>query len=76
MTILKRFDALMSHLNGEENGMAEEFRKDLAELVDSAAHDSTWISCLEAAGVDNWDGYSEAQDMMPDDDEEEDDAGN
>ena len=23
-----------------------------------------WLECLEAAGVDNWDGYSEAQKMM------------
>lgn len=33
MTILKRFDALMSHLNGEENGMAEEFRAELVEIT-------------------------------------------
>ena len=26
-----------------------------------------WRRCLEAAGVDNWDGYEIAQDMMEDD---------
>lgn len=30
--ILKQFDALMSHLNSEENGMAEEFREQLEGL--------------------------------------------
>ena len=35
---------------------------------DSLVGDSYWLSYLEAAGVDNWNGYSEAQDMR---DEEE-----
>lgn len=30
--ILKQFDRLMSHLNSEENGMAEEFREELEGL--------------------------------------------
>lgn len=25
-----------------------------------------WLSCLEAAGVDNWEGYGIAQDMLED----------
>ena len=29
MSILKKFDQLMSHLNGEDNSMAEEFRAEL-----------------------------------------------
>ena len=23
-----------------------------------------WLSCIEAAGVDNWDGYDEAREMF------------
>ena len=29
MSILKKFDQLMSHLNGEDSSMAEEFRAEL-----------------------------------------------
>lgn len=25
---------------------------------------SNFLSCLEACGVDNWDGYGDAQEMM------------
>lgn len=28
--------------------------------------DSKFLACLDAAGVDNWDGYDFAQDMMDD----------
>lgn len=27
---------------------------------DKLCEDSEWLSCLEAAGVDNWDGFDEA----------------
>jgi hypothetical protein len=30
---------------------------------DELMSDSLFLSCLEAAGVDNWDGYEIAQDM-------------
>lgn len=33
---------------------------DLEQLED----DSYFLNCLEMAGVDNWDGYGEAQEMM------------
>ena len=32
MSIIDKFDALMSHLNSEENSMAEEFKAELQEL--------------------------------------------
>ena len=32
MSIVDKFDALMSHLNSEENSMAEEFNAELQEL--------------------------------------------
>lgn len=67
MSILNKFDQLMSHLNGEENSMAEEFR----EALEKVQEDSEFLECLKSAGVDNWDGYSEAQEMMwPEDDDE------
>lgn len=33
--------------------------------------DRKWLRCLEAAGVDNWDGYDIAQDMLDPDRESE-----
>ena len=60
MSIVKKFDQLMSHLNGEDNSMAEEFRAELEKVQE----DSEFLECLKSAGVDNWDGYSEAQEMM------------
>lgn len=36
---------------------------------DELLHDSDFLMCLRAAGVDNWCGYSDAHDMM---EEEED----
>ena len=68
MSILKEFDQLMSHLNGEDNSMVEEFRAELEKVQE----DSEFLECLKAAGVDNWDGYSEAQEMMwPDGEDDE-----
>lgn len=68
MSILKKFDQLMSHLNGEENSMAEEFRAELEKVQE----ESEFLNCLKACGVDNWDGYSDAQQMMwPDGEDDE-----
>ena len=68
MSILKKFDQLMSHLNGEENIMAEEFRIALEKVQEK----SEFLDCLKACGVDNWDGYSDAQNMMwPDGEDDE-----
>ena len=50
---LAKFDALMSHLNSEENEMAAEFRKELEGLV----KDSNHLGTLQSLGVDNWHGY-------------------
>lgn len=32
-------------------------------------NDSFKLNCLESAGVDNWDGYDYAMEMMQDDDD-------
>lgn len=31
---------------------------------DDLLKDSEWLSCLEAAGVDNWQGYEDAIQML------------
>lgn len=67
MSILKKFDQLMSHLNGEDNSMAEEFRAELEKVQE----ESEFLNCLKACGVDNWDGYSDAHQMMWPEDEDE-----
>lgn len=41
-------------------------RKEYDRLV----KDSEWLSCLEAAGVDNWEGYDYAIEMMHEDADE------
>ena len=60
LDLLKKFDELMSHLNGEENSLAEEFREALAAKLDRAADDRHWRECLESGGVDNWSWFSES----------------
>ena len=35
--------------------------------------DSEFLDALQACGVDNWDGYEDAQDMMSDEDEDDED---
>ena len=37
---------------------------------DSLSEDSRWLSALECAGVDNWEGYGIAKDMLAEWDEE------
>jgi hypothetical protein len=34
------------------------------EEYDEMVEDQKFLDCLRAAGVDNWDGYSFAQEMM------------
>lgn len=58
--LLKKFDELMSHLNGEEDSLAEEFREALSAELDLATDDGLWRECLESRGVDNWSGFHEA----------------
>ncbi|WQZ00618.1 hypothetical protein [Klebsiella phage vB_KpnP_cmc355D] len=76
MSILKKFDELMSHLNGEENGMADEFRKKLEARLEFLERQDAELSALEAGGVDNWEWYSESlrdAGLLDDDEEDEDD---
>lgn len=72
--MLELYSQLLSHLNAEENDMALEFEAKLIELLnqqDQLNEDSQFLQCLKNAGVDNWDGYSIAQEeMWPEDDDE------
>jgi hypothetical protein len=36
----------------------------LEKEVDKLQADSAFLACLEACGVDNWQGYEEAQEML------------
>lgn len=38
--------------------------EDLEEIIDSQEEDINFLRALEAAGVDNWEGYDIAQDYM------------
>lgn len=44
------------------------------DTYDSLVEDSQWLACLEAAGVDNWNGYDYARDIQKE--WEEEDAAN
>lgn len=67
--ILKQFDSLMSHLNSEENDMAEEFRKELKKVF------KTKTIYLIAGGTDGYTSIErfgteeEAQDAIDEDQE-------
>ena len=49
------------------NKMGEETITILKSDYDRLLRDSDWLGYLEAAGVDNWSGYEEAQDMRDED---------
>jgi hypothetical protein len=36
-------------------------------IYEHLLHDSRWLECLEAAGVDNWDGYEYARQIYRED---------
>jgi hypothetical protein len=59
--ILKQFDSLMSHLNSEENEMAEEFRAELEKTL------TTKTLYLVAGGTDGYTSiyyYTNEQDAL------------
>lgn len=63
MSLLKKFDELTAHLNADDAEgfeLAEKLRKELEAYIEDAEDDQEWLSALEAAGVDNWEGYEEA----------------
>lgn len=58
--LLSDFDALLDHLNSEDNGMAIRLRSKLESYIKTAEDDAIWRGCLEGGGVDNWEGYSDS----------------
>jgi hypothetical protein len=41
------------------------------EEYEELKRDQDFLNCLAAAGVDNWEGYEYAQELMDDEDDEE-----
>lgn len=68
-TIKKVVEAQIK-LGGHDGGTVEAMTKELGKLREVEANlpyleeQAEILSCLEAAGVDNWEGYSYAQEMM------------
>lgn len=73
-------DAQKTHEYSEEDyALIEDFKRNLTNLRGFGAtvctqgdytglvEDQAFLQCLEAAGVDNWDGYEIAQEMMEED---------
>jgi hypothetical protein len=52
------------HINIREDNTMEEMVEITKEAYEKLLENSEFLSCLQAAGVDNWDGYEYAQDMM------------
>ena len=46
------------------SAIAANLIKGLTEEVNDLREDSEFLQCLMGAGVDNWDGYEAAQEMM------------
>lgn len=57
--LLNVLDNLLSHLNGEENGMALKFRNKLEQ----ACKRLDKLDALEEQGVEEWSGYEWAMDQ-------------
>jgi phosphoglycerate dehydrogenase-like enzyme len=64
LSLLSKFDEVLSHLNAEDNEMALKFRKELEESLAEDAEKLRWLQCLEGAGVDNWDGIDYADELF------------
>lgn len=58
-----KFETLIGHLNAEENKLAREFLNELEETLDEHAEELEWLADLEAAGVDNWEGFDHAVEL-------------
>lgn len=51
-------------LEQEKNAVLAKENERLTNLVNSLEDDSLFLSCLQGAGVDNWDGYGDAQESF------------
>lgn len=63
MSLVQKFEKLMSHLNGEDNELAQDF----IQALQFAEERLEKLDALEAGGVDNWSGYG---DCFEDEDDE------
>jgi len=60
------FDKLDKVINAEPQKFVRVTVEEYKQLVDK----SVWLGCLEAAGVDNWEGYGYARELLADDADE------
>lgn len=59
-------DAIKAELSGKPTEDAVTIPRGEYDIL---THDSELLGCLEACGVDNWDGYSDAHEMLREADE-------
>lgn len=48
----------------------EETKDKIIHYFDSMVEESNFLICLQNAGVDNWEGYEYAQELMEEDEDE------
>lgn len=65
MTLQERFTGVIL------NGFKGQTLLDFIDALKEADEDIEFLNCLRAAGVDNWEGYECAQDLMEYDDDDE-----
>lgn len=51
---------ILSFIKSHQDGIALINKDALSNMVDRVE----WLCCLEAAGVDNWEGYDDAKDIL------------
>ncbi len=55
---------ISENLKSKERIMDEETITITKSEYDRLVKDSEWLDCLEAAGVDNWQGFDDARDIL------------
>lgn len=63
----KVVEGILSFIQKHQDGIALINRDALSNMVDRVE----WLCCLEAAGVDNWEGYDDAKDLLESSNENE-----
>lgn len=67
MNLLEKFDGLTARLHADDvEGfeLAEKLRKELEEYIEDSEDGREWLNALESAGVDNWEGYGFALEIL------------
>lgn len=56
----KVVEGVLTFIKNHQDGIALINKDALSNMVDRVE----WLGCLEAAGVDNWEGYDDARDFL------------